>query len=361
MLRIGFRHFAALLVVVSLTACSGGNTRNVLPIAPIASSNSSELMALLRASHAAPVFALPAHGQRLAATYGVPVTKAALAVIDAKTGRSTKSVSLNETTRFLTLKRSRAISSLRKETSSRRASSYEYSCTVTVYGWLWPDGAWTYDRSDYSCMEYYFPDTADTGGGGGTACDTGAIYVAVSDDAQRLAQQVLSKLAGGGASNDPQRQADISSSDKIPVAESHFFNHASQILQNPNLDATQTSLMRGIARLMVASGTREAGYVAENGVSRMFVTPTRIWVDNFPGTFASNLPAYFVTFQNVSTGRLTTLFATSTNNLSRVIQSFLNKQVGYDPLDPDAAGDESIMSAAADDGAFADKPPVCIG
>jgi hypothetical protein len=210
-------------------------------------------------------------------------------------------------------------------------------------------------------MEYYFPDVSDGGGGGGVACDTGAIYVAVGDDAAKLAADVIAKLAGagGGNSNDPQRQADIAKSDSIPVAESHFFDHASQILANPTLDATQTGLMRGIGRLMVASGTREAGYVGSNGVSQMFVTPTNIWVQNFPGMFSGSLPAYFVTFQNISTGKLTTLIATSTKNLPRIIQSFLSKQVGYDPNDADGAGDAATLSAADDDSAFTDKQPIC--
>jgi hypothetical protein len=204
----------------------------------------------------------------------------------------------------------------------------------------------------------------DGTGGGDPICDTGAIYVAVGDEAKRLADAVISRLAAGGngGSNDAQRQADIAASDNIKVAESHFFDHAPQILQNPTLNATQTGLMRGIARLMVASGTREAGFVADNGVSQMYITPTAIWVQNFPaGTFVSNLPAYFVTFRNMSTGTITTLFPTSTSNLSRVIQSFLNKQIGYDPNDPDGAGDDSIISAAGEDGAFTDKPPICVG
>jgi hypothetical protein len=233
---------------------------------------------------------------------------------------------------------------------------------VTVYGWQWPDGSWTYDHSDYFCVEW---DTGggDVGGGGGgdPTCDTGAIYVAVGDEARRLAEAALSRLAAGGGSNDAQRQADLAASEKIKVAESHFFDHAPQILANPTLDATQTGLMRGIARLMVASGSREAGFVADNGVSQMYITPTAIWVQQFPGTFAPNLPAYFVTFRNMTTGTITTLFPAATSNLQRITQSFLNKQVGYDANDPDGSGDDSIMTAAGEDGAMTEKPPTCFG
>lgn len=334
------------------------------PVHANASPSDAALTALVRAARRTPVEALPARGQRLGATVGIPLTPEAAAVISAKTGRAVRDTNGNQTTRLLTLKRSVRSASSKPSSATRTTRDYAYSCTITVYGWLWPDGYWAYDHSDMSCMEYYFPDVSDGGGGGGdVTCDTGAIYVAVGDDAAKLAADVIAKLAGagGGGPNDAQRQADIAKSDSIPVAESHFFDHASQILANPTLDATQTGLMRGIARLMVASGAREAGYVGSNGVSQMFVTPTNIWVQNFPGMFSGSLPAYFVTFQNLSTGKLTTLITTSSKNLPRIIQSFLNKQVGYDANDPDGAGDAATLSAADDDSAFTDKPPICTG
>ncbi len=320
----------------------------------------------MRQAKKAPVDALPVRGQRLPATVGVPTTSEALAAISAKTGRAVRATTGNQTTRLLTLKKKTRTASSTTPSGERGTREAFFSCTITVYGWLWPDGYWSYDHSDMSCMEYYFPDPWDGSGGGGDAptCDTGAIYVAVGEDAAKLAADVIARLAGAGTGpgvNDPQRQADIAKSDSIQVAESHFFDHAPQILANPTLDATRTALMRGIARLMVASGTREAGYVATVGTTEMYVTETAPWVKNIPGMFAPNLPAYFVTFRNVSTGKLTTLIATSTKNLSRMIQSFLSKQIGYDPNDPDGAGDNAILSAADDDSAFTDRPPTCIG
>lgn len=58
-----------------------------------------------------------------------------------------------------------------------------YNCTVTVYGWLWPDGSWSYDHSTYSCMEFYIPDPET--GGGDVSCGTQVSSI-TRDDVNRF-------------------------------------------------------------------------------------------------------------------------------------------------------------------------------